>query len=231
MKNKILKILGIVLTLAMLSGLLLAAMPVSVSAANLSWSNQTLPLVSQGTSANVYSFSGDGKTIYAWTAGIIYNNTSTAIELYKSTDGGATWSNSSLDNSTPDVISAAGVVVKQLVVNPDNVNDIIATGVDGSGVYHVWRSINAGQTFYDFPPFISSPNGFKINSLDVRNGSSGLVSIIVGYSATANAPATLAGGVALFDSSVGTWRTSSTSANATVTGALGSSTTWVMLRL
>jgi hypothetical protein len=209
MKN-MLKILGIVLTLAMLSGLLLAVAPVSTSAANLSWSDYTLPKMTVGTSANVYAFAGDAKTMYMFTAGVVNPTSTTTGKFYKSTDGGATWTNSSLDNTTPPVIS--NVNITQIAVNPANVNDVIAT--DGA---HVYRSINAGQTFYAFDP--TTPPGTVVTSIDVANGSSGLVNILVGYS---GAP----GGVALFDSSVGTYRTTNFNASAGVTGALGASGTW-----
>jgi hypothetical protein len=202
MKNTTLRILGIVLTLAMLSGLLLAAVPVSVSAADLSWSNYTMPQVSVGTSANVFAFSGDGKTIFMWTNGTVNPNITGTSKLYKSTDNGYTWSNSSLDNTTPAIISAATVTITDLAVNPANSNDIIATGID-AGAAHVYRSINAGQTFYPFDPF-TVPAGTFFTSLDVANGSSGLVSIVVSY---ANATISAANsGIAVFDSSVGTWR-------------------------
>jgi hypothetical protein len=209
MKN-MLRILGIVLTIAMLSGLLMAVVPVSTSAANLSWSNYTLPQVTVGTSANVFAFSGDGKTMYMFTSGTVNPTSTTTGKLYKSTDGGITWSNSSLDNTTPQVISL--VNIKQIAINPANINDIIAT--DGA---HVYRSINAGQTFYIFDP--TTPPGTVVTSIDVANGSSGLVNVLVGYSGTP-------GGVALFDSSVGTYRTTNFSATASLTGALGASTTW-----
>jgi trimeric autotransporter adhesin len=228
MKN-MLKILGIVLTLAMLSGLLMAVAPVSTSAANLSWSNYGVPTMSVGTNANVYAFSGDGKTIYLWTNGTVNSTITSAVKLYKSTDNGATWSNSGLDTTTPAVISASTVTITALAVNPANNNDIVAVGIDTAATYtyagyHVYRSINAGQTFYAFDPFTpgTSPGapalaGYTINSIDIANGSSGLVSILIGYSGAGNT-----GGAALFDSSVGTWRYTGIT---TGTAALGSGTT------
>ena len=211
MKNTILKILGIVLAIAMLSGLLIMAAPTAtpVSAANLAWSNVYTPLMGAGTSAGVYSISGDGKTVYAWTQGQLYSGTTYSLnsvtynyELYKSADGGFTWSNSGLDTSTPPVLSSPTVTIKQIAVNPGNINDIEAIGYDtASGtIYHVYRSINAGQTFYPFDPFTMTP-GTVLTSLDVANGSSGLVSILVSFTTGFGA-----GGIALFDSSIGTWR-------------------------
>jgi len=64
MKNTLMKIMGVVLTLAMLSGLLIIAVP--VSAANQSWSTVKGPAVTAGTSSNVYSFAADGKTAYLY---------------------------------------------------------------------------------------------------------------------------------------------------------------------
>ncbi len=71
MKNRIVKIMGVVLTLAVLAGLLMASMPVSVSAAVQSWSTIKGPQVSVGTNANVFDISGDGKTIFLYTDGTI----------------------------------------------------------------------------------------------------------------------------------------------------------------
>jgi len=221
MKN-MLKILGIVLTLAMLSGLLMAVAPVSTSAANLSWSDYTLPKLTVGTSANVYAFGGDAKNMYMWTNGTVNPTATGASKLYKSTDGGVTWSNSSLDNTTPPIISAtlantpaptytpSNVTITKIAVNPSNVNDVVAAGYDnatGVSIYHVYRSINAGQTFYVFDP--TTPPGTIINDIDVANGSSGLVNILVAYN----------GGVALFDSSVGTYRTTNGLTTTTLLGA------------
>ena len=97
--KKRLKIPGIVLILAMLSGLLMAAAPVSASAANLSWSDYPLPKMTVGTSANVYAFSGDGNTMYLFTAGTVNPGSNHTGKLYKSTDGGVTWTNFSLDTN------------------------------------------------------------------------------------------------------------------------------------
>jgi len=64
MKNKLMKIMSVVLTLAVLSGLLIVAVP--VSAATQSWSTIKGPPVIVGTSANVFTIADDGKTVYMY---------------------------------------------------------------------------------------------------------------------------------------------------------------------
>jgi len=87
MKN-INKILGVVLTVAMLAGLIMMAVP--VSAGNLSWSSITAPKFTVGTNANVFTIAADGKTMYMYTPITTYltaaDNDSTAISV-DSTDG------------------------------------------------------------------------------------------------------------------------------------------------
>jgi hypothetical protein len=48
------KVMGVVLTLAILSGLLIMAVPVSTSAADLSWTNVIMPQLVEAANANVY---------------------------------------------------------------------------------------------------------------------------------------------------------------------------------
>jgi hypothetical protein len=62
MKNTA-KILGVVLTIAILAGLFMVSVP--VSAAN-SWSEVGQPGVTEGTFANVHTIAADGKTIYIY---------------------------------------------------------------------------------------------------------------------------------------------------------------------
>jgi hypothetical protein len=66
MKNTLLKVWGIALTLAILAGLLLATVP--AAAGDLAWTTLTSPALTQGTNANVFAFAADGKTMYMYTS-------------------------------------------------------------------------------------------------------------------------------------------------------------------
>jgi len=58
------------------------------------------------------------------------------IGILKSTDAGATWNMTGMDNSS------SGVVVCRMLINPQNSNSIIAACGDG-----MWKSFNAGATW------------------------------------------------------------------------------------
>jgi hypothetical protein len=218
MKN-MLKIMGIVLTLAMLSGLLMAVAPVSTSAATLSWSDYTMPKVTAGTDANCFAFSGDGKTMFAFVSpGASILNATTGINIYKSTDSGMTWSNSSLDSGAVISLNTLDSHVKRymLAVNPNNINDVIFS--DGKDIY---RSTNSGQNF-----FMSDPNGYTysasnnwISGIDIANSSNGQATILVGWSGSATGTPAYNGGVALLDTSIGIWRTTAGTTSSTQLGA------------
>src|ERR1017187_3964044 len=75
MKNKILKIWGLVMVVAILAGLLVPA-AVPVSAANLAFTNVPLPNAmnnqfTQGTSVNQFTLGPDGKTAYAYSNALV----------------------------------------------------------------------------------------------------------------------------------------------------------------
>jgi len=145
MKNKISKILGVVLVLTVLAGLLIVATP--VSAANMAWSIVGTPGVN---SANVlvsptstvpaptvpasYLMAGaaDGKSFFA------YDNTNKIY--YRSTDGGSTWVTGV--NYLPSGITAG--VMTAIAVSYDYANDKTVVLTSATGVY---ASSNGGATF------------------------------------------------------------------------------------
>jgi len=72
MKNKLAKIMGIVLTIAILAGLLMSAVPVSAAKSDLAFDTVTSPVKTNGTitmaggNVTLIAASPDGKTIFAW---------------------------------------------------------------------------------------------------------------------------------------------------------------------
>jgi len=155
MKN-INKILGIVLTLALLAGSLMMAVP--VSAANLAWTSYPVPDFYPGSCANMYDIAGDGKTIY------MYNNTD--YVLYKSTDSGANFAKITQDTKSLFDNVSAEIALTALAVCPDDATNLIAT--DGTTLY---RSTNSGVLWKVFEPALSG----AITSIDIASGPAYLV--------------------------------------------------------
>jgi hypothetical protein len=159
MKNTLLKVWGIVLTVAILAGLLMVAVP--TSAANLSWSTLGSPAVVVTTVANVYAFANNGKTVLSYDG----------AALNQSLDGGVTWSSSNLGTGLP-----AGI--KSIVIDPTNPVYMVAT--NGTNVY---RSQNSGVNWSTFNPPAALAT---VTSIDTTTDSWGEV-VLVGYDAVANA--------------------------------------------
>lgn len=156
MKN-INKILGVILTLAILAGSLMMAIP--VSAGTNSWSVQGQPIVTAGTNANVYAIAADGTTIY------LYDG----AKLQKSTDAGLTWSNTGLDTGTGTFLH--GKPITKLVVSQSNAGYLAAT--DGVELY---RSSNSGQTWSTYTPVA----GLTILSIDIAASANADQAYLVG---------------------------------------------------
>jgi hypothetical protein len=180
MKNKLLKLMGVVLTLAILAGLLIVAIP--VSAATQSWSTTVSPKVVVGTSANVFAFAGDGKTMYLYPNSIEGITSTDAGKLYKSLDAGITWVSSGLDTKS----MLAGKTIKAIEVNQNSATDLVAT--DGTTLF---RSTNGGQTWQTYTP----PDVTAILSIDIAEGVNGGSAYLVGSDT----------GVFLYDPDQGLW--------------------------
>jgi len=135
MKTRISKILGVGLTIAMLASLMVAAVP--ASAGTLSWGAEKDPtdqienIVVPNT--NIIDIEASGDIVFAATD-------STALPLYKSTDGGATWS--SLVNTTS---FPTGVSVKAIAIAPDD-SDVVAIVTSSNTIEF---STNGGSSWTD----------------------------------------------------------------------------------
>ena len=122
MKNRMIKVWGIVLTLAILAGLLVASVP--VSAANLAWTPNAIPSTTNNFLLDpaspvdgwVYAASADGSTILA------IDTTSTTNVLYKSVDGGVTFTTKNVGAGLP----ASGVTM--LAMAADNTTAVASAG-------------------------------------------------------------------------------------------------------
>lgn len=122
MKNKIAKILGVALSLAVLASMLVVGAP--ASAGTLESTTEDLPFTTTVSFVD-YAVAGDGNTIY----GVVGTNV-----LYKSTNGGASW-------VTKTITGAPGF--EFVAVAPDDPN-IVAVG--DAGLPQVWISTNGAAT-------------------------------------------------------------------------------------
>ncbi|MDD4984395.1 MAG: hypothetical protein PHQ43_01200, partial [Dehalococcoidales bacterium] len=127
MKNKILKIMGVVMAVAMLASFMVAGMPVSAVGGPLSsnasvnnFVNVNLPSTVAGT--DVLLLAQDGNTLYA----AVYEpapgspDTTNSYWVKMSTDGGYTWKDTTMDEEWYDTANATphlGTIV-DMVVSP-----------------------------------------------------------------------------------------------------------------
>ena len=145
MKNSISKILGIVLTLAVLAGLMIVAVPVSAAASDEGFAvvpnpvpppSGTTTFLVAGSNITQFAQAADGLTQYAWDAG--------TKTLFKSTDGGNTWARTPAANGLNSTYTVTALAVSS---NYANDSTLVAAVSDYSGGNAVFRSTNGGSTF------------------------------------------------------------------------------------
>jgi hypothetical protein len=161
MKSKLSKILGVVVTIAVLAGMLVASVPASGhSIFKAQWWAESEPtssisaknLIVGGFSIMDVAASGD----LVYVAG---DNISGGMTLYKSTDGGATFE--SLENTTfyPTSLSR----IKKVVISKED-PDVIAILGSNNNVYY---STNGGSRWTN----LGDPtSGGTVNSIDIYGG-------------------------------------------------------------
>jgi len=181
MKTRIIKIWGVALALIVVVSMLIAAIP--VSAGELSWGTYTTPSTSNnilapaGTDIVDIAVSGDGNTVYAATG-------ATGTFLYKSTNGGKTWS--SIGGNLPAAVTRADLVA----VAPDDAN--VITVADATAAFVVAVSTNGGTSFSSLgvptDPTIAAP-AIAIYDLAISQLSAGAREVGVASTTGANAPA------------------------------------------
>jgi len=151
MKNKMMKILGVALTLAVLVGLLLPAMP--VSAGTMTWTSDGFPgILTNATENEVIAFAPDGKVVFA------YDN---ETGLVKSTNAGESWLPG--DKADEDNI-LTGENVYAIAVSPRYADDGILVAVSEDTFFY---SDDGGKTFEadweEFPTLLGPITGLSIS--------------------------------------------------------------------
>ncbi len=104
-------------------------------------------------------------------------NTHYGLGVYKSTDGGTTWQATGLSFNLTD---GDGSLIRKIIVNPNNSNEILACGVSG-----MYRSTNAGVSwtlmnsglFWDMVQDPNSPNILYAATGWVANANAGNAAI------------------------------------------------------
>lgn len=150
MKNKIVKILGLVVTLATLMSLFVSAAP--VSAATQEWSSVATPsntgfVVSDAAKVTINRV---GQMVYNSDKSVIYataliNDAAapgySGMAIFKSTNSGRTWSRVNISAYHAEIAANSGYIF-DIVTSPTNVNELYFT--DG---YEIYTSKDAGATW------------------------------------------------------------------------------------
>jgi hypothetical protein len=137
MKKKFTKLLGVVLTVALLATLVMAAVP--VKAGELSWTSETLPgttnqIVVAGANVVDFAVGMDNTTVWAVDG---------ALNVYKSLDGGARWTKITTWPAGAADDMKIGTSITGVAIAPDNVS-YVAIIADGNEVY---ITKNGGSTW------------------------------------------------------------------------------------
>jgi hypothetical protein len=160
MKNRIVKIMGLALTLALLASLLIAAVP--ASAGTLAWTSEAgpNPVMNPGGYGDLtitsLATSGDG-TIYVGTGAtaIDTNNPDNPYTIWKSTNGGMAWANKDV------AANHVTIDTDMVAVAVDDAN-YVATS-DGSDIY---ISTNGGNSWGD-TGFPTASSGATVKGMDI----------------------------------------------------------------
>jgi hypothetical protein len=170
MKNKLVKIWGIMLTLAILAGLLVTAVP--VSAGTLAWTAVGTPSAFT-TAAGPWVMAGapDGKTFFAFDNNPITGNST----LYRSLDAGVTW--------TAGTVIVGGPIVA-VAVSPDYVNDKWVVAATASNIYYSATGGGSLTIYNSVGNFHAGAT--MITSIDVGPSYLGGTALIVGTDAGAS---------------------------------------------
>jgi len=159
MKTKLPKILSVALTLMLVISLFAFAVPVAAAPGDMQWAAQAVPTTGDGF-GNVllngatladYAVAGDGTTIYAINNAVNMNAAAAPFALYKSVDGGQSFSGIPLNG----VVGTMATPLGNVAVAPDNPDAVAISTRDataaGGTVDTVFVSNNGGVSWSALP--------------------------------------------------------------------------------
>jgi len=172
----------IVVALALALSLVLVASPAKVSAdpaSNCKWAKVGTPTDSNEVvlpSSNIYDFDigPDGETV--WAVGVIAENRSgscnfTNVALWKSTDGGATWTDKTSKILTANVkaggLGSQFAKLQHVAISPSNADFVVVAGNLTGGIPEVVVSEDGGAKFNNTNFRNSMASNFVITDIDV----------------------------------------------------------------
>ena len=174
MKKKLSRMLGVGLTIALITSLMVAAAPASAGALSLG-AEKDIPKTEEFFLSNVdddiVDMAVSGDTVY-----IAVTNSATANVTYKSTDGGATWTSLVTSTGYPTT-----KVPKLVSVSPSDANVVAMVTTDN----YVYYSSNGGSKWSSMGQ-TATPNVTTINSIDVSPSAGGYYYLAAGGNASGN---------------------------------------------
>jgi hypothetical protein len=180
MKNKIVKILGLVVTLATLMSLFVSAAP--VSAATQEWSQFATPSAAGMVLNTTISAGGPIEQSPVDGALYVYVNDGGTHKLLKSTDSGRTWK---VSGSVGQPVAA----VVAIACSPTEANVVFYT--DGTTL---WKSVDGGANFL---PIVNVTGAAKITALDIAKWGGRYIAVV-----GTNGLGTMTAGVYYWDESL-----------------------------
>jgi len=152
MKNKIVKILGVVLTLALLSSLAIIASPVVAAPGQNTFGKVTTPTVRPNTGVGVMAIAPDGTIFAAVVEGAdpVADTEPYGWTIYKSTDDGYSWTATTLTSDILD--SVTWDEPTDIVISPNYDED--KTFYVSTYNANIYRMEDAGTTY---PQLLKSP--------------------------------------------------------------------------
>ena len=176
MKNKLSRIVGVAVSVALVASLCVFAIPAATPAeaapGNQQWAAQTLPgttgnVLRSGTNVTDYAVASDGLTIYVANNGVASN---AAGAVLKSTNGGQSFT------ALGAISAAVGNVMSAIAVAPDDANVVAVVEYDATtaGACIVWITKNGGTTWTALPAYTAPLAGTSdITDIDVGPARSG----------------------------------------------------------
>ena len=133
-KKNMSKILGVMLSLALLFSMAIVAVPVSAEPGENEWDDIDMPDIQLDTDVGVMAFAPDGSIIYL----SVYDEDEEGWSVYKSDDDAFSWDETSLNYDDVSALEDEDETIVDIVVSPDYATDeLIYVATTSGNVYRV----------------------------------------------------------------------------------------------